>query len=91
MDLQSTDSSGPRFAAYVEGLVSVIGHADRAGPLKDYCNGLDLIFVVDDSAMSFLSTVVHFEPGSPRATVRNFPARRRRSVGWKALWRRREL
>jgi SRSO17 transposase len=25
---------------YVEGLVSVIGHADRAGPLHDYCLGL---------------------------------------------------
>ena len=31
-----------RFAAYVEGLSSVIGHADRAGPLRDYCTGLML-------------------------------------------------
>jgi SRSO17 transposase len=30
----------PRFAAYVDGLVSVIGHRDRAGPLRDYCLGL---------------------------------------------------
>ncbi len=30
------------FAAYVEGLVSVIGHADRAKPLRDYCVGLML-------------------------------------------------
>ena len=29
-----------RFRHYVEGLVSVIGHADRAGPLRDYCTGL---------------------------------------------------
>ena len=29
-----------RFASYVEGLVSVIGHQDRAGPLRDYCVGL---------------------------------------------------
>src|ERR1700724_3427475 len=29
-----------RFMRYVEGLVSVIGHADRAGPLRDYCRGL---------------------------------------------------
>jgi SRSO17 transposase len=35
-------ASEPRFAAYVEGLVSVIGHADRAGPLHDYCTGLML-------------------------------------------------
>jgi SRSO17 transposase len=31
-----------RFAGYVEGLVSVIGHADRAGPLRDYLLGLVL-------------------------------------------------
>lgn len=41
MDLRAADS-GSRFAAYVEGLVSVIGHADRAGPLRDYCLGLML-------------------------------------------------
>src|SRR5271156_4984154 len=35
----STDSAS-RFEAYVEGLVSVIGHADRARPLRDYCVGL---------------------------------------------------
>src|ERR1700716_920632 len=34
------DASESRFAAYVEGLVSVIGHADRARPLRDYCMGL---------------------------------------------------
>ncbi|WP_454629856.1 IS701 family transposase [Bradyrhizobium cenepequi] len=32
--------SGSRFSAYVEGLISVIGHADRARPLRDYCLGL---------------------------------------------------
>ena len=36
------DESGSRLAAYVEGLASVIGHADRAGPLHDYCVGLML-------------------------------------------------
>src|SRR3954447_10834862 len=29
-----------RFAAYVEALAEVIGHADRAEPLRDYCRGL---------------------------------------------------
>jgi SRSO17 transposase len=29
-----------RFAVFVEGLTSVIGHADRAVPLRDYCAGL---------------------------------------------------
>jgi SRSO17 transposase len=40
MDLRTTCGSESRFSAYVEGLVSVIGHADRAGPLRDYCIGL---------------------------------------------------
>src|SRR5208337_874803 len=40
MNLRSADNSKSRFAAYVEGLVQVIGHADRAGPLRDYCVGL---------------------------------------------------
>ncbi len=39
MDL-SKRTSQARFAAYVEGLVEVIGHADRAKPLNDYCVGL---------------------------------------------------
>jgi SRSO17 transposase len=34
------DTSESRFRAYVEELVSVIGHADRAQPLRDYCMGL---------------------------------------------------
>jgi SRSO17 transposase len=40
MERQSADETEARFAAYVEGLASVIGHADRAGPLRDYCRGL---------------------------------------------------
>lgn len=35
-----SEASEQRFAAYVEGLIDVIGHADRAGPLRDYCLGL---------------------------------------------------
>jgi SRSO17 transposase len=40
MDLASMGDSESRFSAYVEELTSVIGHADRAGPLRDYCTGL---------------------------------------------------
>ena len=36
----TVDESDKRFAAYVAGLVSVLGHADRARPLRDYCTGL---------------------------------------------------
>jgi SRSO17 transposase len=42
MNLSREEASEGRFAAYVEGLASVIGHADRAGPLRDYCTGLVL-------------------------------------------------
>lgn len=42
MSLQESDGSDRRFARYVDGLVEVIGHADRAGPLRDYCTGLML-------------------------------------------------
>jgi len=40
MELAEIADEGDRFATYVEGLTSVIGHADRAGPLRDYCTGL---------------------------------------------------
>src|SRR5438067_13824870 len=42
MDLGSRADTEDRFASYVEGLASVIGHADRVGPLRDYCTGLIL-------------------------------------------------
>jgi SRSO17 transposase len=35
-----SDDIGSRFSAYVDELVSVIGHKDRSGPLRDYCTGL---------------------------------------------------
>ena len=40
MGLRGARGIESRFTRYVEGLVSVIGHADRAGPLRDYCTGL---------------------------------------------------
>src|SRR5258705_6918295 len=40
MGLHEAKDIESRFTRYVEGLVSVIGHADRAGPLQDYCLGL---------------------------------------------------
>ena len=40
MDLAAGADDTARFATFVEQLTSVIGHADRAGPLRDYCTGL---------------------------------------------------
>ena len=37
MDVAATAAGADRFMAYVEALTSVIGHADRALPLRDYC------------------------------------------------------
>ena len=40
MDLSEDNASRLRFEAYIDELVGVIGHADRAVPLHDYCTGL---------------------------------------------------
>jgi SRSO17 transposase len=40
MDLLDNDASRLKFEAYAAALVGVIGHADRAVPLHDYCTGL---------------------------------------------------
>ena len=40
MGLHEAKDVETRFTGYVEGLTSVIGHADRGGPLHDYCLGL---------------------------------------------------
>ena len=40
MDLQAMQDSERRFSGYLDGLASVIGHADRSVPLRDYCVGL---------------------------------------------------
>jgi len=36
MDLQGADDSERRFSAYILALASVIGNADRVGPLRDF-------------------------------------------------------
>jgi SRSO17 transposase len=40
MDGSSSEGSEARFAAYVEALGAVLGHADRQEPMRDYCLGL---------------------------------------------------
>jgi SRSO17 transposase len=40
MSLEDEAGSNERFSSYVEGLASVIGHADRVNPLRAYCTGL---------------------------------------------------
>lgn len=40
MGLWNGAAIADRFAAYIGELTKVVGHADRAGPLRDYCSGL---------------------------------------------------
>ena len=40
MEFDSSREQADRFMAYLAELASVIGHVDRAGPLRDYCTGL---------------------------------------------------
>ena len=40
VDFLESDASRPRSEAYIDTLVSIIGHADRVVPLHDYCTGL---------------------------------------------------
>jgi hypothetical protein len=40
MDEAASGGREARFAAYVEALGRVIGHADRQEPMRDYCLGL---------------------------------------------------
>ncbi|MGH9477558.1 MAG: IS701 family transposase, partial [Terriglobales bacterium] len=42
MDLLESTESAARFERYVDDLAGVMGHADRAGPFRDYCLGLVL-------------------------------------------------
>jgi len=51
-----TDESEAAFDGYVEALVGVIGHADRAEPLKDYCLGL--LMPVERKSVEPLAAVI---------------------------------
>ncbi len=42
MNRRDDEKAATRFAAYVQDLSSVLGYADRNGPLRDYCTGLIL-------------------------------------------------
>jgi SRSO17 transposase len=42
MNRKKEEKAEARFAAYVARLAGVLGHADRIGPLRDYCTGLIL-------------------------------------------------
>ncbi len=61
MDHRKREGSGQaRFAAYVERLAGVLGHADRAAPLKAYCTGL----ILPGTRKSIEPIAARVEPGA---------------------------
>ena len=69
MGLQGRDGSDVRFSRYVEGLASVIGHADRVNPLRDYCTAYGQIICPTDAPSRRLPMIVAQEPTQSLATL----------------------
>src|SRR3712207_3623725 len=64
MDHRNREGSGQaRFAACVERLAGVLGHADRAAPLKAYCTGL----ILPGERKSIEPIAARVEPGRVQA------------------------
>ena len=60
---QALNGSESRFEEYVQELVGVIGHADRAGPLRAYCTGL----LLPGERKSIEPMAARLEPGRVQA------------------------
>lgn len=64
MDLESkSHGSELRFAADVEAITSVLGHADRASPFRSYCTGL----LLPGDRKSVEPMAARVQPGQVRA------------------------
>src|SRR6516165_1439146 len=69
MDGGSSEESEARFAAYVEALGAVLGHADRQQPMHDYC--LRLLMPIERKSVEPMAAVTH-RHRSPPSTNRCF-------------------
>ena len=65
MDGGSSEGSEARFAAYVEALGTVLGHADRQQPMHDYCLGL--LMPIERKSVEPMAAVTAPWAFSPRA------------------------
>jgi SRSO17 transposase len=65
MDGAASEGSEARFAAYVEALGQVLGHADRQEPMRD--NGLGLLMPIARKRVAPLAAVTAPWAFSPRA------------------------
>ena len=68
MDGGSSEGSEARFAAYVEALGVVLGHADRQQPMHDYCLGL--LMPIDRKSVEPMAAVT--APGQVAASLLHF-------------------
>lgn len=64
MNLQAIEESEARFEAYVQALASVLGHKDRAEPLRGYCKGL--LVETDRKSVEPMAAAIAPERTSPR-------------------------
>ena len=61
MGLPRSGDVASRFSAFIDGLMSVIGHAARAKPLRDYCTGL--MMPCDRKSVEPMAAITATEPG----------------------------
>src|SRR3954452_3335684 len=97
MDGGSNEGSEARFAAYVEALGTVLGHADRQEPLHDYCLGL--LMPIERKSVEPMAAVtaaaqvaakhqslLHFVGNAPwsdaAVLAKSLPSRRRGWASW---------
>src|SRR3954447_8099062 len=59
-----TEGGQARFAAYVDAITVVLGHADRAAPFRSYCAGL----LLPGDRKSIEPMAARIEPGRVQAT-----------------------
>jgi SRSO17 transposase len=74
MDLRAADGVALRFHAYIEHLSEVVGHADRHGPLSEYCTGL-LLPGERKSVEPMAARVAPTETGAKHQSLHHFVAK----------------
>lgn len=74
MDLRAADGVALRFHAYIEHLSEAVGHADRHGPLSEYCTGL-LLPGERKSVEPMAARVAPGEVGAKHQSLHHFVAK----------------
>src|SRR3974377_434554 len=69
MNLESSADSGSRFFVFVEELTGVVGHADPARPLRDYCSGLLALASLNLACRNLVPTFPQRSPPSLLTTA----------------------